>query len=71
LAGGGLADRLSSLAGKPLYLKDSFEKYSADVAVKSDLIKRELGYKPEYDLKRGWQETVEEWVKNGFIENRL
>jgi UDP-glucose 4-epimerase len=35
------------------------EKFLEDVAASGDKIQRELGFQPQFDLARGWQETVE------------
>ena len=40
--------------------RDTIDKYTEDIAVDSQLIQRELGFKPQYDLQTGWQETVQE-----------
>ena len=40
--------------------RNTIDKYTEDIAVDSQLIQRELGFKPQFDLKTGWQETVEE-----------
>jgi UDP-glucose 4-epimerase len=34
------------------------EKFLEDVAVSGDKIKRELGFRPQFDLNAGWNETV-------------
>jgi nucleoside-diphosphate-sugar epimerase len=34
------------------------DKLTESVAVRSDRIQRELGFRPAYDLQRGWRETV-------------
>jgi nucleoside-diphosphate-sugar epimerase len=44
--------------------RDTIDKYTEDIAVDSQLIQRELGFKPQFDLKKGWQETVEEMRGN-------
>jgi UDP-glucose 4-epimerase len=44
--------------------RDTIDKYNEDIAVDSQLIQRELGFKPQFDLKTGWQETVEEMRSN-------
>lgn len=36
------------------------DKYTEDVAVDGNLIQRELGFVPAYDLKRGWEESIRE-----------
>jgi UDP-glucose 4-epimerase len=40
--------------------RDTIDKYTEDIAVDSQLIQRELGFKPQYDLRSGWRETVRE-----------
>jgi len=35
-------------------------KYTEDIAVDGSLIQKELGFMPQYDLKTGWEETIEE-----------
>lgn len=35
------------------------DKYTEDMAVDSSLIQSKLGFKPEYDLSRGWKETID------------
>ena len=45
----------------------TIDKYNEDIAVDSQLIQRELGFKPQYNLQTGWQETVEEMRKIGLL----
>jgi nucleoside-diphosphate-sugar epimerase len=45
--------------------RSAIDKYTKDMAVDSQLIQRELGFRPEFDLKTGWRETVEEMRGNG------
>ena len=45
--------------------RDTIEKYTEDIAVDSQRIQNELGFKPQDDLRSGWQETVEEMRCNG------
>jgi len=35
------------------------DKYTEDMAVDSSMIRSELGFMPEYDLSRGWGETID------------
>jgi nucleoside-diphosphate-sugar epimerase len=44
----------------PPITKAIIDKYTEDIAVDGSLIKRELGFVPEYDLKTGWEETIRE-----------
>jgi nucleoside-diphosphate-sugar epimerase len=43
------------------------DKYTEDIAVNSQRIQTELGFKPQYDLRSGWQETVQEMRKMGEL----
>ena len=47
--------------------QDTIDKYTEDIAVDSQLIQRELGFKPHFDLNSGWQETVTEIRKMGEL----
>lgn len=44
----------------------TLDKLLEDVAVDNSKIERELGFKPAFDLVRGWQEAVEPRVFNEF-----
>ena len=48
--------------------RDTIDKYTEDIAVDSQLIQRELGFKPQYDLKTGWEETVEKMRRIGELK---
>ena len=52
-----IVERLSKIKFK--INRQTLEKLLEDVAVDGTKIKRELGFKPEFDLIRGWQEAVE------------
>ena len=45
----------------------TIDKYTEDVAVDSSRIRTELGFKPQYDLRSGWQETVQEMRRMGEL----
>jgi UDP-glucose 4-epimerase len=45
----------------------TIDKYTEDIAVDSRRIQDELGFKPQYDLKTGWKETVEEMRRRGEL----
>jgi len=47
--------------------RGTIDKYTEDIAVNSQLIQRELGFKPQFDLKTGWQEAVQEMRKMGEL----
>jgi UDP-glucose 4-epimerase len=38
--------------------RSTVDKIIEDLAVSGDRIKRKLGFRPQYDLLRGWQETI-------------
>jgi nucleoside-diphosphate-sugar epimerase len=48
--------------------RDTIDKYTEDIAVDSQLIQGELGFKPQFDLKTGWEETVEEMRCTGDLK---
>ena len=52
------ADRALALGGRPARFLTAVDKFTETVAVRADRIQRELGFHPEYDLQRGWRETV-------------
>ena len=58
-------DIAMTVAGQLMRLVSAVEKLVESVAVSADLIQRELGFRPEYDLRRGWRETVAGWGKKG------
>jgi len=64
----GLMEDTSRLVGRKSPIsRDTIDKYNEDIAVDSQLIQRELGFKPQYNLQTGWQETVEEMRKIGLL----
>jgi UDP-glucose 4-epimerase len=42
----------------------TIDKYTEDIAVDSRWIQDELGFRPQYDLKTGWKETIREGREN-------
>lgn len=55
------ADVAMVAAGRRRMWSASVEKLVESVAVSGDHIQQELGFRPEYDLVRGWNRTVETW----------
>ena len=43
------------------------DKYTEDIAVSGEKFMKETGFKPRYDLKTGWRETVEIMKARGLI----
>jgi len=57
----GLLQDAARLAGRnPPVTRATVDKYTEDLAVSGDRIRRELGFVADYNLTRGWQETVDE-----------
>ncbi len=52
---------------KPPVTRAIIDKYTEDIAVDSQRIQTELGFKPQYDLRSGWQETVQEMRRMGEL----
>ena len=57
----GLLENSLQLVGRksPIGL-ETIDKYTEDIAVSSQRIQNELGFKPQYDLESGWEETIRE-----------
>lgn len=53
-----IADNLSKLVGKNLNLSNMLEKLNEDLAVDGKKIQKELGFKPEFDLQKGWKNVI-------------
>ena len=47
--------------------RDTIDKYTEDIAVSSQRFQTELGFKPQFDLKKGWHETIQEMRKTGQL----
>jgi len=47
--------------------RDTIDKYTEDIAVSSQRIQTELGFKPQFDLESGWRETIQEMRKMGLL----
>ncbi len=43
------------------------DKYCEDVAVNGDLIQKELGFLPRYNLQSGWREAIREMRHMGYL----
>jgi UDP-glucose 4-epimerase len=53
-----MEDTFQLLGRKSPIGRDTIDKYTEDIAVDSRLIQRELGFRPQFDLKTGWEETI-------------
>jgi nucleoside-diphosphate-sugar epimerase len=48
-------------------VRSTIDKYTEDIAVSGERIKKELGFIPQYNLSSGWQETVQEMREAGVL----
>ena len=60
----GLIEKGSNAIGlSPPVTQAIIDKYTEDIAFDGNLIQKELGFIPQYDLKTGWEETIREMRK--------
>ena len=55
------------ISSKSVFGRAMADKYTEDIDVSGEKICTLLGFKPEYDLVSGWQETVQEMRRNGDL----
>lgn len=67
LAAGILEDAGRIIGFKSPVGRATIDKYTEDIAVSSQRIQTELGFKPQFDLKTGWQETIQEMREGGAL----
>ena len=60
-----LEDGVKLFGCKSPIARATIDKFSEDIAVDSSRIQNELGFRPQYDLHKGWQETVQEMRRKG------
>jgi nucleoside-diphosphate-sugar epimerase len=64
----GLVEKVSRSIGlKPPVTREMIDKYTEDIAVDGSLIQKELGFMPQYDLKVGWEEAIQEMRECGAL----
>jgi len=64
----GIVEDMVRLVGRQAPIsRATIEKYTEDIAGSSQRIQTELGFKPQYDLRSGWQETVQEMRRMGQL----
>jgi nucleoside-diphosphate-sugar epimerase len=64
----GLLEKVGRSIGLKLpAIRTMIDKYTEDIAVDGGLIKKELGFVPQYDLKTGWEETIQEMRLSGKL----
>ena len=67
LAAGILEDAGRMIGFKSPIVRATIDKYTEDIAVDSQRIQTELGFRPQFDLLTGWQETVQEMRRVGDL----
>lgn len=66
----GLIEKVMWIAGlNPPISRATIDKYTEDAAVNSQLIQKELGFVPKYDLASGWKDAVQEMRRSGELKN--
>lgn len=57
----GMIEKVGQTTGLKLpAVRAMIDKYNEDIAVEGNLIRKELGFSPQYDLQAGWCETIRE-----------
>ena len=65
---GFMEDTFRLVGRKSPISRDTIDKYTEDIAVDSQLIQKELGFKPQFDLESGWRETIQEMHEKDSFE---
>lgn len=68
LAFGLLENAVSVLGWRSPLNRAMLDKYLKDVAVDGSKIQREIGFIPQYNLARGWQEMIQEMRRAGNLQ---
>ena len=64
----GILEDVGRIIGfKSPVVRATIDKYTEDIAVDSQLIQKELGFMPKYDLSAGWREVVQEMRRMGEL----
>ena len=64
----GILEDVAQLAGRRSPIgRATLDKYVEDVAVSSQRIQAELGFVPKFDLRTGWQETIQTMRQSGDL----
>lgn len=66
-AAGVVEDMMGIVGIKPPIMRATIDKYTEDIPVNSQLIQKELGFMPQYDLLTGWKDTVQEMRRLGDL----
>ena len=60
LLAGIIEDGTGLIGRRSRITRSTIDKYTEDIAVSGKRIREELGFIPQYDLKTGWKETIQE-----------
>ena len=64
----GLVEDIARLTGWNSHIsRAAIDKYTEDVAVEGKRIQTELGFRPRFDLRTGWSETVQKMRAAGEL----
>jgi nucleoside-diphosphate-sugar epimerase len=64
----GILEDISHKIGYQLPIgRATIDKYTEDIAVSSERVQTELGFRPQYDLQSGWRETVQQMRRVGNL----
>ena len=64
----GLIEDAFRISGRSAPLgRATIDKFVEDVAIDGSLITREIGFHPDFDLERGWTETIAEMRRTGLL----
>lgn len=64
----GIIEDSARFIGRPSPIgRETIDKYTEDIAVDSRRIQTELGFVPQYNLRAGWQEAIEDMRQNGDL----
>jgi len=66
-AAGLLEDAARVIGRQSPIVRATIDKYTEDIAVSGDKIRRLLGFVPQYDLESGWRETVDDMRQAGEL----
>ena len=53
--------------GRPSMFMEYIKKFTGNISVKGERFINEIGFQPDFDLNRGWEETVGYWMEHGIV----
>ena len=64
----GVVENMMRIVGiKPPIMRATIDKYTEDIAVDSQLVQKQLGFVPKYDLLTGWKDAIQEMRRLGNL----